>query len=101
MKRSFSGDQETRNMAHSCREHWAFSLKRNEACSLLINGVICEKPPWRIKRCISSKQKGSWTGNFQMYSWENFHAIRGFMTEQLWKLSNLSSKKLGEFLPKK
>ena len=26
------------------------------------------------------------------------YAIRDFMTEELWRLSNLSSRKLGEFL---
>ena len=56
MKRSFKGDQKTRNMAHTSRGPWTFSPKRNEACSLLINGVICEKPPWRIKTvCLRNK----------------------------------------------
>ena len=32
-----------------------------------------------------------------MYSWENYHAIKDFMTEELWRLSNLSPQKLGEF----
>ena len=42
---------------HTSRESWTFSPKRNEACSLLINGVICKKPPWRIKNSMSSKYK--------------------------------------------
>ena len=42
MERSFEVDQEIKNMAHTSREPWTFSPKRNEACGLLINGVICE-----------------------------------------------------------
>ena len=42
------------------REPWTSSPKGNEASSLLINGVICEKPPWSMKKSsMSSKQKGS------------------------------------------
>ena len=37
-------------MAHTSKEPWTSSPKRNEACSLLINGVICEKPPWSMKK---------------------------------------------------
>ena len=45
---------------HTSREPWTSSPKGNEACSLLINGVICEKPPWSMKKSsMSSKQKGS------------------------------------------
>ena len=36
-----------------------FSPKRHEACSFLINQVICRKPPWRIKTSMSLTQKGS------------------------------------------
>ena len=36
-----------------------------------------------------------------MYSYEDCHVIKDFMTEELWRLSSLPSKKLGEFLPKK
>ena len=36
-----------------------------------------------------------------MHSRENYHAIKGFMTEELWKLSNLSNQKLEELLSKK
>ena len=84
---------------NTSREPWTFIPERNKAGSLLINDVICEKPPWTIKSCMSSKQKK--LTNSQMYSWENYHAIRDFMTKELWKLSNLSSQKLGEFLSKK
>lgn len=45
-----------------------FIPKKNKACSTVINGIICKKSSWRIKNSMSSKEKGSWTGNSGMYS---------------------------------
>ena len=36
-----------------------------------------------------------------MYSGENYDAIRGFMTEELWNRSRVSFQNLGEVLSKK
>ena len=68
--------QLARNLTHISREPWTFCPNRNEPCSLFINGVICKKPPWKIKNCISSKQNGMQTGNSQVYTLENYHVIR-------------------------
>ena len=92
MKGSFKGDQETRNMAHTSREPWNFSPKRNEACSL----------PRRVYFEVQMLCKYLSTfptlfyGNFVLFYWdfngnssrkEDFQILVLKSEEKWWKMS--------------
>ena len=100
MKRSFKGNQKTINMAHTSREPWTFTPKKNKDCSLLLNRIICENPPEGEKTtCL--RNKNAHKLDTVKCVLEKAAMLLDFMTEELWWLSILSSQKLGEFLFKK